>query len=152
MDNNDIFRKLRYAFDYSDTEVIHIFSLTEVEVTRAQISDWLKRDDDPAFRKMSDLFLAIFLNGLIIKNRGLKDGVIPQPESVIDNNIILRKLRIALNLRDEDMIAILASSDFRISKHELSAFFRKPEQSQYRKCHDQILRNFLNGLQLKYRK
>ena len=73
------------------------------------------------------------------------------PEKNLNNNIILRKLKIALNLKNDDMLELLTLADFKISKHELSAFFRKPGQSQYRECKDQILRNFLRGMQLKYR-
>jgi len=56
-----------------------------------------------------------------------------------------------LNLREEGMLEIFALRDFRLSKHELSAFFRNPTQAQYRECKDQVLRNFLMGLQEKYR-
>ena len=65
--------------------------------------------------------------------------------------MIFRKLKIALNLKDEDILEILKLVDLRIGKHELSAFFRNPSQSQYRPCQDQFLRNFLHGMQLKYR-
>jgi uncharacterized protein YehS (DUF1456 family) len=68
-----------------------------------------------------------------------------------NNNLILRKLRIALNLKEEDMLAIFALRSFRLSAHELSAFFRNPSQAQYRECKDQVLRNFLMGLQQKFR-
>jgi uncharacterized protein YehS (DUF1456 family) len=95
--------------------------------------------------------LSIFLNGLIIEKRGKKEGPQPLPETKLNNNIIFRKLKIALNLKDVDVLDILSLVDLRISKHELSAFFRKPNQSQYRLCKDQILRNFLHGLQKKYR-
>jgi uncharacterized protein YehS (DUF1456 family) len=65
--------------------------------------------------------------------------------------MIFMKLKIALSLKAEDVMAILELADFKISKHELSAFFRKPDHKHYRDCKDQILRNFLKGLQLKYR-
>lgn len=131
--------------------MISMFSQGGLEATRAQISDWLKKDDDPAFQQLSDLELATFLNGLIIEKRGKKEGPLPEPEKRLDNNMIFRKLKIALDLKAEDTLAILALSDFTISKHELSAFFRKPGHKHYRACKDQVLRNFLKGLQLRYR-
>ena len=152
MSNNDIFRRLRYIFDWSDNQVIEIFALADFPVSRAQISDWLKKDDDSEFKNMNDNTLAIFLNGFIIYKRGLKEGTRPLAEKRINNNIVLRKLKIALNLKDEDMLAILLLADFRLSRHELSAFFRNPSQDQYRQCNDQVLRNFLMGLQQKYAK
>jgi uncharacterized protein YehS (DUF1456 family) len=62
------------------------------------------------------------------------------------NNDILKKLRVALQLRDEDISRILSLVDFNISTNELSAFFRKEDHPNYKECGDQILRNFLNGL------
>lgn len=151
MTNNDILRRIRYAFDFSDSRMIALFGLADHKVTREQISNWLKKDDDPAFQECSDTHLAIFLNGLINDRRGKKQGPQPGPEQRLTNNIIFRKLRIALNQKDEDILEILDLAGVRISKHELSAFFRRPDHKHYRECKDQILRNFLKGLQLKYR-
>lgn len=131
--------------------MISMFSLGGLQVTRAQISDWLKKEDDPAFQQLSDLELATFLNGLIFEKRGRKEGPQPEAEKRLDNNMIFRKLKIALDLKAEDTLAILALNDFTISKHELSAFFRKPGHKHYRACKDQVLRNFLKGLQIRYR-
>lgn len=151
MNNNDIIRRLRYTFDFNDSKMIELFALAEHKVTRAQVSDWLKKDDDEAFQEISDKELAIFLNGLINDRRGKRDGPQVKPEERLNNNIILRKLKIALNLKDTDMVTILKSVDMRVSKHELNAFFRNPKQSQYRVCLDQFMRNFLHGLQVTYR-
>jgi uncharacterized protein YehS (DUF1456 family) len=150
--NNDILRRIRYTFDFSDSKMIELFAMADHLVTRAQISDWLKKEADPATVIMNDEQLAIFLNGLINDKRGKKDGMQPEPEKRLNNNIILRKLKIALNLKDDDVLEILALSDMRISRHELSAFFRNPNQDQYRPCNDQIMRNFLHGMQIKYGK
>ncbi len=149
--NNDVLRRIRFVFDFNDTKMIAIFALADHEVTREQISDWLKQDEDPAFQKFSDTQLAIFLNGLINDKRGKKEGQQPEPEKRLNNNIIFRKLKIALNLKAEDVLAIMALANLRMSKHELSSFFRSPDHRNYRACQDQILRNFLNGLQIKYR-
>ncbi len=148
---NDILRRIRYAFDFDDSKMITIFALADHQVTRAQVSDWLKKDDDPAFQEFSDQMLAIFLNGFIVAKRGKKEGPAPVPEKHLTNNVIFMKLKIALNLKAEDVLAIMALSDLQISKHELSAFFRKPGHKHYRECKEQILRNFLKGVQLKYR-
>lgn len=151
MKNNDILRRLRYAFDFNDSKMISLFRLGGEEVTREEISDWLKKEDDPTFKSLHDIKLAVFLNGLINDRRGKKDGNQPKPENELNNNIIFRKLKIALNLKEEDILAIFSLVSMNISKHEISAFFRSPEQNQYRLCKDQILRNFIEGLQLKYR-
>jgi uncharacterized protein YehS (DUF1456 family) len=62
------------------------------------------------------------------------------------NNDILKKLRVALKLKNTDIIDILKLVDFRISESELGALFRKEDHPNYKECGDQILRNFLNGL------
>jgi len=151
MTNNDVLRRIRYTLNFDDTKMIAIFALADLEVTRAEISDWLKKDDDPDFKSCKDVTLATFLNGLIIDKRGRKDGPQPVPETTLTNNIIFRKLKIALNLQAEEVLALIKQADFSMSKHELSAFFRKPDHKHYRKCKDQVLRYFMKGLQLKYR-
>jgi len=151
MTNNDILRRIRYTFDLSDSQMIAIFRQADHEVTREEISDWLKKDDDPAFKECSDTRMAIFLNGFINKRRGKREGAQPKPETKLNNNIIFTKLKIALNLKAEEIIELLALAGFHIGKHELSAFFRRPDHKHYRECKDQILRNFLKGVQLKFR-
>ena len=150
MTNNDILRRLRYTFDLNDTQVIEVFALAGLEVNRAQISEWLKKDDDPDYKPIYDPQLAVFLTGFIILKRGKKESEEPKSEKKLNNNIVFRKLKIALSLKDEDITEILELVDFRMSKHELSAFFRNPTQNQYRPCKDQVLRNFIHGLQLRY--
>jgi len=151
MTNNDVIRRLRYTFDISDSKMIKIFALADKKVSRAEISDWLKREEDPAYKACYDDDLAVFLNGLIIDKRGKKEGPQPVPEKILTNNLILKKIKIALDLKAEDILDILGLADLKVSKYELSAFFRKPEHKHYRPLRDQILRNFLKGMQLKYR-
>ncbi|MDH3216925.1 MAG: DUF1456 family protein [Candidatus Krumholzibacteria bacterium] len=151
MTNNDILRRIRYAFDFSDSKMIAIFGSANLEVTRGQVSDWLKKADDPAYQNCTDIQLAIFLNGLINDRRGKKEGAQPELEKRLTNNIILRKMKIALDLKADDVLSILDLANLRISKHELSALFRRPDHKHYRNCKDQILRSFLKGVQLKYR-
>jgi hypothetical protein len=67
------------------------------------------------------------------------------------NNDILKKLRVALMLRDDQIVEILELVDFRISKSELGAFFRAEDHENYMECGDQVLRNFLNALILHLR-
>ncbi len=151
MTNNDILRRIRYTFDFNDSKMVALFGLADHQVTVTQISCWLKKDDDPSYQECSDTWLAIFLNGLINHKRGRKEGPQPEPEQRLTNNMIFRKLKIALDLKSEDVLAIMDLADFRMSRHELSAFFRRPGHKHYRDCKDQILRNFLKGVQLKYR-
>ena len=109
-----------------------VFKVGLIDADISEIKSWLKKDLDEDQIELADKDLAGFLNGLITLMRGAKEGVVLEPEERINNNQIFRKLRIALNLKDTDILAIMESVDFHMSKHELSAFFRKPTQSQYR--------------------
>ncbi len=145
-------RRVRYIFDFSDQLVLSMFELGGYKATKLELVGWLAREEEPDFVMCSDEMLARFLNGLISHKRGPKDDGVPEPEYVLTNNIILRKLKIALNLHADDVLAIFKLNDFTLSSHELSAFFRRPDHKNYRQCLDQLLRNFLDGMEKKYRK
>lgn len=150
MTNNDILRRMRNLFNYNDLKMIELFKLANLEVNKNEISNWLKKEDEPTYTEISDQQLASFLNGLIIEKRGKREGPQPIAEIRLSNNMILRKLKIALDLKTDDILDLYASINKKISKHELSAFFRNSEHKSYRHCMDQYLRNFLNALQNKY--
>ncbi len=143
-------RRLRYTFNFNDKQMVALFASADEIVTRQQISQWLKKDDDNDFIALSDTQLAIFLNGFINQKRGKKPGPQIQPEKRLTNNIILTKLKIALNLQAEALISLLNTVDFRISKPELSAFTRKVGHQHYRECKDQVLRNLLQAIDKQY--
>ncbi len=149
--NNDILRRIRYTFDLKDRTMIDIFSLADFKATEEQVVGWLKKEDDSDFLKITDIELAVFLNGFINFKRGKRDGEQKKPESRLTNNMVFQKLRIALNLKADDILDILKLVDVHLSHHELSAFFRKPGSSNYRECKDQVLRNFLLGIQFQLR-
>jgi uncharacterized protein YehS (DUF1456 family) len=149
--NNDVLRRIRYAFDFKNAAMVEIFAAADYEVSTSLVVSWLKKDTDESYCPAVDMDLAAFLNGLINTRRGRRDGEQPEPETRLNNNMILIKLRIALNMKAEDMLETMQVAGFRLSKHELSAFFRKSDHKNYRECNDQILRNFLNGLQRQLR-
>ncbi|MDO6803205.1 DUF1456 family protein [Wenyingzhuangia sp. 1_MG-2023] len=150
MTNNDVFRRLKYAFNYTPEDLISFFNHVGVVVEKEQISKYLEKDTKEVENlSLEDEQFAHFLNGLIIHYRGKKEGEIPVAEKELNNNIVLRKLRIALNLKDTDILALLKTVEFNFGKSELSAFFRKPGHYHYKRCQDQVLRNFLNALYLK---
>ena len=154
MINNDVLRSIRYMLDLSDSMVVDTIHLADsnFEVDAAQVHDFLRKDDEPLFEACSDAALARFLDGLIVHYRG-RDDTQPQraPEARITNNLVLKKLRVAFQLKDVDMHAIFAEAGFPLSKPELSALFRQPDHKNYRACGDQLLRNFLKGLTARLR-
>jgi uncharacterized protein YehS (DUF1456 family) len=150
MTNNDTLRSVRSIFDYDDSQMFGVFAQADYKVSSEQFSNWLKEEDDPDYEPCSDTDMARFLNGFINEKRGKKDGPQAKPEEHLSNNMVFSKLKIALDLQAESVLSLLALAELRISKHELSALFRKPGHKNYRQCKDEVLRGFLAGLQLKY--
>ncbi|THB25914.1 MULTISPECIES: DUF1456 family protein [unclassified Providencia] len=150
--NNYVLRSVRYMLDLSDAQMVKIVKLADLAVTKEEMVAWLKKDNEPEYVECNDNVMGHFLNGLIYHRRG-KDENHPAPEvdSRLNNNIMLKKLRVAFELKDTDMIEIYQLVDFRVSKPELNAVFRKPEHKNYRECGDQLLRYFLKGLTIRLR-
>ena len=147
MTQNDILRRLRYALQINDSQVAEAIALTGADVGTEQVINWLKREEDEGYVDLSDEILCRFLDGLIIEKRGPRsDGSTPAPLQFLSNNEVLKKLRIALELRDDDMNAVFELADFVVTKAELGSFFRKEGHRNYRKCPEQVLRKFIQGL------
>ena len=151
MTNNDILRRLRYTFDYNDHKMMEILASAGMEVDKQTVINWLRKDDDENFAEMEDVALATFLNGLINEKRGKRDGPQPIPEKELNNNLVLIKLRIAMNWQYDDIVETLLLTGIKFSTTEVSAFFRKPGTKKFRWCKDQFLRKLLIGMQKRYR-
>ncbi|WP_116475474.1 YehS family protein [Zobellella maritima] len=150
MTNNDILRRIRYALDLPDQQAVELFRLAGIELTQDQLLALLAKEEEPHYHSCSDAQILGFLDGLILQRRGPKDGdTAPRPPvSEQINNLIFKKLRVALELKEEDILGMLALAGFKVSKTELTALFRKPGHKHYQACGDQFLRNFLQGLAL----
>ena len=154
MINNDVLRRLRYALDLDDHAMIEVFALGDIEMERDLLRDLLLKEDQEGFVELDLDLLDAFLDGLIIAKRGKQEvpagrapaGKVLAPRVALTNNGILRKLRIALSFKEEDMLSTMMRANFRISRGELSAFFRQKGHKNYRECGDQVVRNFLQGL------
>ena len=172
MDNNDILIRLRYALDIKDTDMVEIFNIDGVELTIEEVRKMLIKSKDSGSVKDEALSeieenricsngeLESFLNGLIIFKRGKQDQKSDQPVKPVlsiknkqnINNIVLKKLKIALSLNSEDMLDIFNEAGINVTKGELSALFRKEGHKHYKECGDKYARNFLKGLALKNRR
>ncbi len=147
MNNNDILRRLRYALDINDVQMAKVFRHCVADLSLDQVGSWMRREDHAEFETLPDPMLCRFLDGLIIEKRGLRpDGLVPEPLEFLSNNEILKKLRIAFNLRDEEMNAVFKREEFVVTKAELGSFFRKEGHRNFAKCPEQVLRKFLQGL------
>ncbi|WAT01299.1 DUF1456 family protein [Rouxiella chamberiensis] len=152
MMNNDVLRSVRYMLDLSEGRLIEILASTGTIISPPVMSRYLKKEDEADYLVCPDEVMANFLNGLIFFKRG-KDDRFPAPEveKRVTNNVMLKKLRVAFELKTEDLQSVLAAADFKVSEGELSAFFRKEGHKNYRPCGDQVLRYFLKGLTMRVR-
>ena len=150
MTHNDTLRRLRYALNVNDAKIAEMLSRTGRKTTADEVVNWLKREDEPGYAELSPTLLCRFLDGLVIDKRGPHpSGKMPEPLEFLSNNEILKKLRIALELQADDMIALFKRVDFTVTKSELGAFFRKEGHRNYRKCPEQVLKKFIKGLSAK---
>jgi uncharacterized protein YehS (DUF1456 family) len=154
MNTTDRLTRLRYALDIKDQDMIEIFRLGGVTISREDYLALLKKIDEDNYEKdLEDEVFERFLNGMIISQRGVKEGNKPvyelRPGNA--NNIFLKKLKIALSLTTDKMLEIWADEGITISKSELSAFLRKEGHKNYKTCGDNFTRNFLKGLMKEYR-
>jgi len=131
--SNDILRSLRYTLKANNNDMVRILALADM--------------DEAGFVRCPDIILSGFLNGLIYHLRG-KDDSAPELalERRVNNNTVLKKLRIAFSLKTDDILAIMTEQKFRVSMPEITAMMRAPDHKNYRECGDQFLRYFLRGL------
>jgi uncharacterized protein YehS (DUF1456 family) len=163
MENNDILIRLRYALEIKNKEMAEIFKLGGVEVTVPEVIKILTKSDDDneddVQIKCNNSMFDSFLNGFIIFKRGKqepKPGQSDTPELTFQkganvNNLLLKKVKIALSLTTEDMLDIFEQAGIRVTKGELGALLRKEGHKNYKECGDKFARNFLKGLAIKYR-
>lgn len=172
MDNNDILIRIRYALDIKDADMVEIFKIDGVELTIEEVRKMLIKSKDSGSVEVEDLDeieenricsnaeLESFLNGLIVFKRGKLEQKLDEPVKPVlsiknkqnINNIVLKKLKIALSLTSEEMLDIFNEAGINVTKGELSALFRKEGHKHYKECGDKYARNFLKGLAIKNRR
>ena len=152
MIHNDVVRSLRYLLQTDDTGLEKIIGLGGGTTSRSEITALMKRDDEEGYVLCGDEVMGQFLDGLIIQRRGREENApVRAPEKVVTNNTVLKKLRVAFELKETDFLELMAASGFQVSKPELSALFRNAEHKNFRAAGDQFLRNFLKALTVKLR-
>ena len=153
MTNNDILRRLRYTFDFSDAQAVKLFGAdpaSSADVTKSMFESLIAKEESENYVECSDAQLACFLDGLIVSKRGVREpplAITDKPANFrLSKNDILKKLRIAMNFREQEMLDTLKAGGSNMSKGELGALFRNPQHKHYRACGNQVLRNFIKGL------
>lgn len=153
MTNNDILRRVRYALDLSDVRTVAIFALGGIEIDESQLMALLAKEEEANYHHCSNEQLLGFLDGLILHNRGPREGGAPPKPAQAEpiNNQVFKKLRVALELKEEDILNLLSLAGFNVRKPELTSLFRNANHKHFKACGDQFLRNFLQGLALQRR-
>jgi len=149
--NNDVLRSLRFTLNCNEARLSEIVTLGGGSVTEAALVSYLKKDDDPDFVQCPQNVLSHFLNGLIYLKRGRDESKPKLTTELPTNNVVLKKLRVAFELKDTDLMQMLKDGEFIVSKSELSALFRKEGHENYKVCGDQYLRQILKALATKHR-
>ncbi len=131
----------------NNAKMVEICKLGDTFVSEEEMQVFMKEEEDKDHEACPDEVLAGFLNGLIISKRGKDPNRPPPPlELPMSNNQVLKKLRVAFELKEEDMLQIIGANGFEFTKAELSALVRARDHRNYRVAQDQVLRNFLKGL------
>ncbi|CAA6676884.1 MULTISPECIES: DUF1456 family protein [unclassified Lentimonas] len=152
MTNNEVMRSVRYALEAKNREVVAMIKAGGMELSVLEVVDLLKNEEEEGFLECPAETMHAFLDGLIYECRGPSDGPAKKfSTATINNNMILRKLRIAFEMRDIDVVDILRDVGFTVSKSEITALFRAPNHRHYMECGDQFLRNFLKGITRRFR-
>jgi uncharacterized protein YehS (DUF1456 family) len=152
MTNNTILRGIRYILNVRDAKLVEIAKLGGCEVSETEIVSYLTKEEEPGYVECPHEVLARFLDGLVIYKRGKRDNgddSLPPIETPVTNNTVLKKLRVAFELKDTDIIALIEKSGtLKVTQSELGAFFRNRNHRNYRECGDQFLRNLLKALSI----
>jgi uncharacterized protein YehS (DUF1456 family) len=150
MVNNDVIRSVRYILNCGSQQILDIIALSGLKLNLTQVSDFMLEETAPSYLPCDDLIMAHFLDGLIYSKRGKDESRPPMPfEFPISNNLVLKKLKVAFQLKEEDMHDILKKAEYPLGRAEVSAFLRKRNHENYRECGDQVLRYFLKGLAMR---
>ncbi|MGL5175281.1 MAG: DUF1456 family protein [Cetobacterium sp.] len=151
MTNNDVLRRVRYALRINDKAMLEVFKLGGMKLSLEELTALLSKPEDDNFKTCNNQTLDVFLSGLITYKRGPQKPGAAKVEEVVPNNKninnhILRKLKIALAFRSEDMIDAFQTGGLKMSESELSAIFRRPDHKNYREAGDKYVRVFIKGI------
>jgi len=144
---NDILYKIHKALNLSTEEMLKAYELAGYEMDASRLDSLLKRHQDKGFELCSYEELGVFLDGFVILKRGPSPKKPNDDEAVeLTNNLILKKLRIAQELKEPETEIIFGLGEAELSKQQLASLFRKEGHKNFKECSDELLMAFLDGL------
>jgi len=144
---NDILYKIQKALSLTQEEMIEAYKLADYKMAATHLDSLLKRRQDEDSKLCSYEELGVFLDGFVILKRGPSPKKENNDEIVeLTNNLILKKLRIALELKEAETEIIFSLGEAELSKQQLASLFRKEGHKNFKECSDELLMAFLDGL------
>jgi uncharacterized protein YehS (DUF1456 family) len=148
LNTNETLYRIYKALGLSIDEMLKAYELAEYPMERTHLESLLKRRQDKGFNLCSYEELGVFLDGLIVLKRGPSPKKEREDETVeLTNNLILKKLRIALELKEPETEIIFNLADIMLTKQELKSLFRKEGHRNFKSCPDELLMAFFEGLE-----
>jgi len=147
MQTNDILFKLKTALSLENKEIIEAYKLADFEMTEERLVSIMKRRQDKGFEEATFEELGVFLDGLVLLKRGPSDKVANEDDVVeLTNNLILKKVRVAMELKEPELVILFALAEVELTKRQIGSLFRKEGTKNFKACSDELLNAFLEGL------
>jgi len=146
INTNEILYRIQKALNLSIEEMIEAYKLETYDMEASHLQSILKRRQDKDFMLCSYEELGVFLDGLITLKRGPSPKKNSDEAIELTNNLILKKLRIALELKEAETEIIFGLADVELSKQHMASLFRKEDHKNFKMCPDELLMAFLDGL------
>jgi uncharacterized protein YehS (DUF1456 family) len=144
---NEILYRIQKALNLTTEEMLEAYNLEDYKMEASHLESLLKRSKDDGFSVASYEELGLFLDGLVTLKRGPSPKKSNEDEAVeLTNNLILKKLRIAQELKEPEIEIIFGLADIELSKQQLASLFRKEGHKNFKVCSDELLMAFLDGL------
>ena len=147
MQTNDILFKITKALSLDTKQTIEAYELADFEMTEERLSSILKRRQDDGFEQVTFEELGTFLDGLVLLKRGPSEKEVNKDEVVeLTNNLILKKIRVAMELKEAEMLILFGLAEVALTKRQIGSLFRKEGGKNFKVCSDELLMAFLDGL------
>jgi len=144
---NDILFKIQRALSLDNKSIIEAYALAKYTMTEERLVNILKKHQDKGYEEATYEELGVFLDGLVLLKRGPSDKVADENEAVaLTNNLILKKIRVAMELKEAELVILFALAEVELTKRQIGSLFRKEGTKNFKVCSDELLMAFLEGL------
>ncbi len=147
MHTNDILYKIKKALSLTNDKMIEAYRLADFTMNEEHLVNILKRRQEKDFEEATYEELGVFLDGLVLLKRGASNNPNGEDEVVeLTNNLILKKIRVAMELKEADLVILFALAEVNLTKRQIGSLFRKEGSKNFKACSDELLNAFLEGL------